>query len=262
MLLMHQAGKLSEARHLLDQAVKHQRQALRANASHPTYLQFLHNSYANLARVLVRLGEHAEAAQAAEELARVFPERVAPACRAYATLRHCVGVVGKDSRLSEPQRQAAAAAYAARARQLLRDTGRRTAKDSEAQNALAWFLAAHPDPSFRDAALAVEVAQRAVEAVPRQGNYWNTLGVAHYRTGDGKAAVAALEKATALRQGGDSSDWFFLAMAHWQLGHAEEARQWYDRAEQWMAQHAPQRADLRRFRAEAAALLQVAAKKE
>jgi uncharacterized protein HemY len=40
-----------------------------------------------------------------------------------------------------------------------------------------------------------------------------------YREGDWNAAAAALEKSMQLRQGGDSFDWFVLAMAHGQMGH-------------------------------------------
>ena len=54
--------------------------------------------------------------------------------------------------------------------------------------------------------------------------------MAHYRAGDWKASLTALEKSMELRKGGDSFDWFFLAMAHWQLGEKDEAREWYDRA--------------------------------
>ena len=41
----------------------------------------------------------------------------------------------------------------------------------------------------------------------------------------------------ALRNGGDCADWFFLAMVHWRLGDKAEARQWYDKADLWMATH-------------------------
>ena len=67
--------------------------------------------------------------------------------------------------------------------------------------------------------------------------------------------MAALEKAMELRKGGDSFDWFFLAMAHWQLGDKEQARKHYDRAGQWMEKNRLQDKGLRRFHAEAAALL-------
>jgi tetratricopeptide (TPR) repeat protein len=85
---------------------------------------------------------------------------------------------------------------------------------------------------------------------------------AHYSAGDWKAAIEALKKSMELRKGGDSFDWFFLAMAHWQLGEKEQARKWYDQAVQWMQKHAPQDADLKHFRAEAATLLGVADQKK
>ena len=72
--------------------------------------------------------------------------------------------------------------------------------------------------------------RRPSSRTPEAGSYWNTLGVAHYRAGDWKAAIEALEKSTQLRAGGDPSVWFFLAMAHWQKGEKDQARQWYDKA--------------------------------
>jgi WD40 repeat protein len=81
-------------------------------------------------------------------------------------------------------------------------------------NNLAWLLATCPELQFRDPKQAVELAKRAVELAPTVGQYWNTLGVAHYRAGDEKSAIEALEKAMSLRKGGDSFDWFFLAMIY------------------------------------------------
>ena len=81
--------------------------------------------------------------------------------------------------------------------------------------------------------------------------YWNILGVAQYRNGDWKAAVEALMKAVHLRRGGNSEDFFFLAMAHWQLDEKDKARAWYDRAVTWMDKNKPQDEELKRFRAEA-----------
>jgi serine/threonine protein kinase/Flp pilus assembly protein TadD len=120
-----------------------------------------------------------------------------------------------------------------------------------AHNNLARLLATCPDPKVRNASWAVELARKAVELEPKQGSWWNTLGAARYRAGDPKAAIDALTKAMELRQGGDSSDWFFLAMAHWQLGHKEEARNWYDQAVAWMRKNKPHDEELRRFRSEA-----------
>jgi hypothetical protein len=84
--------------------------------------------------------------------------------------------------------------------------------------------------------------------------------VAHYRNGDDKAAVAELETAMSLRAGGDSFDWVFLATAHWRLGGRDKARTWFDRAMQWVDGHRPHDHELRRFRAEAEAMLAEARK--
>jgi hypothetical protein len=60
-----------------------------------------------------------------------------------------------------------------------------------------------------------------------------------------------------LRDGVDCSEWFFLATAHWQLSEKAKARHWYNRAVDRMDRNQPQNEELRRFRAEAAALLGV-----
>jgi serine/threonine protein kinase/WD40 repeat protein len=122
-------------------------------------------------------------------------------------------------------------------------------------NHQAWFLATHAEPKSRDPGRAVKLAQEAVELAPNEGTIWNTLGVAHYRAEEWKVAIAALTKSMELRKGGDSFDWYFLAMGHWQLEQKEEARKWYDQAVAWMNKHQPQNEELRRFRAEAAELL-------
>jgi tetratricopeptide (TPR) repeat protein len=128
---------------------------------------------------------------------------------------------------------------------------------AEAHNELAWLLATCPDPALRDPRRAVEAAAKAVDLRPRQGAYRNTLGVAHYRAGDGKAAIEALTKSMELRQEGDAFDWLFLAMAHRQLGHRDEARRWYDKAVEWMEEARPKDEELHRFRSEAAAVLRL-----
>src|SRR5262249_14075756 len=106
------------------------------------------------------------------------------------------------------------------------------------------------------------VAKKAVELGPAHPDYLNTLGVAHYRAGDWKAAIAALEKSMELRKGGDSNDWFFLAMAHWQLGEKDKAREWYHRAVQWMEKNQPTDAYLGRSGAEAGELWELKEKKK
>src|SRR5262249_22640189 len=117
-------------------------------------------------------------------------------------------------------------------------------KYAPAHNDLSWLLATCPEAKFRDAKRAVELAKRAVELEPQDGDYWNTLGVAHYQAGSWKDAVAALEKSMELRKGGDTYDWFFLAMAHWQLGNKADARKWFDKAVEWMDKNEPKSEEL------------------
>jgi tetratricopeptide (TPR) repeat protein len=133
-------------------------------------------------------------------------------------------------------------------------------KDPGVNNELAWYLATCSEPRLRDAAEAVRFAEKAVRASPNSGSYWTTLGVARYRNGDDNAAIAALETAMSLRAGGDSYDWFFLAMAHGRLGNHDKAYGLFDRALQWMDKYMPQHRDLRRFRGEAEDLLTQAGK--
>jgi tetratricopeptide (TPR) repeat protein len=106
--------------------------------------------------------------------------------------------------------------------------------DAGVHNALAWLLATCPEAKLRDPGQAVELAKKAVQLAPKAGDYWRTLGVAHYRAGDEKAAVAAFKKSMELRKGGDAVDCLFLAMARRKLGNHVEARKAYDQAVQWL----------------------------
>jgi tetratricopeptide (TPR) repeat protein/serine/threonine protein kinase/WD40 repeat protein len=135
-------------------------------------------------------------------------------------------------------------------------------KNATLHNNQAWLLATYPNPKVRDPGRAVELAKKAVEMESEEGNYWNTLGVAHCRAGNWKAAIAALEKSMSLRKGGDAFDYVFLAMAHQQLVQKEEARKWYEKTIDWMQKN--QEAlkkdtmhdeELLRFRAEAEELM-------
>jgi tetratricopeptide (TPR) repeat protein len=130
-------------------------------------------------------------------------------------------------------------------------------KTADAWCNLAWLFATCSDKRFRDTEKAVPFAQKAVELAPANGDYWTTLAAAHYRARDWKLAIEALNKSIGLRKGGNSTDWFFLAMAHWQVGEKEKAHQWFDQAVQWMEKNAPQNEELCRFRGEAEELLNI-----
>ena len=145
---------------------------------------------------------------------------------------------------------------------------------------LACLLATTLDQKVRDSAAPLRLAQQAVRLIPEHGEpwntvytavytlyyrardqnarvaaLWNTLGIAHYRTGHWQAALDSFQRSMDLYRGGDSFDWFFFAMAHRQLGHQEEAGKWFDEAVKWMDKNMPKDEELLRFRAEAAELL-------
>ncbi len=127
-------------------------------------------------------------------------------------------------------------------------------------NNLAWALATCPDLSLRNPPRAVSLARSVIRQAPQEGVYWNTLGVAYCRAGDWDAAHAALERSVELRAGGDSHDWFFLAMACWKRGQEGQAMNWLDRAERWMDKNRPRSRELKRFRADAIALIKQSGK--
>jgi serine/threonine protein kinase/Flp pilus assembly protein TadD len=163
--------------------------------------------------------------------------------------------VENDTRHSEKKGKAQARLLRDRAGKLQHEAEKRGLLTPEALNGLAWPLVVNPPRDPRDAAWAVELAKMAIQRAPDNGPIVNTLGVAYYRTGNWKAAIEALKQAEELSQGQFfSSDAFFIAMAHWQLGDKQLARKWYTAGRRWMEKFA-NNDEQRRFRAEAAARL-------
>ena len=69
--------------------------------------------------------------------------------------------------------------------------------------------------------------------------HWNTLGVAHYRAGDWKAAVVALEKSMELRTGRRRLRLVLPGHGPLATRQKDEARKWYDKAVAWMEKNQP-----------------------
>jgi eukaryotic-like serine/threonine-protein kinase len=147
-----------------------------------------------------------------------------------------------------------------------REDFKKLVADVEARRPLndrAWDLATDPDPSVRDPTRAVELAEKAVAEAPKKADYWNTLGVARYRAGDYKGAVAALMKYRELRTNdAEGTNPFFLAMTHWKLDDKDEAARWHKLAVEWMERKKANSEMMRQVRAEAAELLAVEKKKD
>jgi tetratricopeptide (TPR) repeat protein len=126
-------------------------------------------------------------------------------------------------------------------------------------NNSAWDLVQPRDTDLSLIEPALRWAKKAVELEPNSNLYWNTLGVAEYRAGHWHESLEALKKSRELNHQTEllSMDGFFIAMARWQLGDKELARQWYDKSVAWMDEHDPNNLELIQFRAEAEALLEI-----
>jgi tetratricopeptide (TPR) repeat protein len=115
----------------------------------------------------------------------------------------------------------------AEVRALAGELARTLDDDPRDLNELAWRISAKPCTSD-DAQRAVRCARRALELAPEDPDVLNTLGVALYRAGRFDECLATLRRSDELgrarRDSRQAADVAFLAMAHWKLGHAEEAR--------------------------------------
>ncbi|MDA1052348.1 MAG: protein kinase [Planctomycetota bacterium] len=124
-----------------------------------------------------------------------------------------------------------------------------------AYNGLAWLLVTCPDRQQQDAGRAVDLARQAVALNRNEAAYWNTLGAALYRANKWEDAVPALSAAVAVRNRGLGEDWYFLAMAQWQMGNKQLAQECYSQASHQAQQQDAMEAASASIRAEAEALL-------
>ena len=213
-------------------------------------LSFLVNTVHVIAGMLEAKGESAEA----DELRRQLDDEVSALARRLGGPEY------------KPQRQMLA-------RQLLMEQGpsfdqstRRNAMISSrlalsldpdnagANNNLAWMICSVPGDPWFDPAQALALARKAVALEPAAWAYLNTLGVAAFRTRDWNTASDVLQQSITFT-GGGAHDLFFLAMTYFHQGKMSEAHELYHRAVAWTDKNKPDDLELRRFQAEAQALL-------
>ena len=138
---------------------------------------------------------------------------------------------------------------------LIERVDRHATGDVDEWNAMAWKIVSAKSVDQDHAKLGVMLAEKAIHISPNNASALNTLGVAQYRAGEWQPAINTLKESMRLRAGGDAFDWFFLAMAYWQLGQKDDAVTWYDKAVDWTDKNESKNDELIRFRTEAAELV-------
>jgi hypothetical protein len=101
----------------------------------------------------------------------------------------------------------------------------RSSKAWDATNDASWKVAREPGREPSAYLLALHRAESVCRYAPENGLYLNTLGVAQYRAGLYRDAVATLTRSNSLNGGRAPADLAFLAMANHRLGQTLTARQ-------------------------------------
>jgi tetratricopeptide (TPR) repeat protein len=119
----------SSARKLLEQARAPLQATLDASPQHPFYREVFCTHRQLLAGTLLELGEHAAAAEAAADLARIAFNPGEDAYKAACFLSRCIPLAQQDKKLSDGRRQELARSYGDRAMEALRQAAAKGYKD-------------------------------------------------------------------------------------------------------------------------------------
>jgi serine/threonine-protein kinase len=143
----------SQARPVLERAVTAQRAAANLSPRNPQYRALLRGHLAALSRTLIDLGDHAEAARAAEDLVRSGPGDSGFRVQAARLLTRCVTLGEADTRLPEAQRLALAGSYADRAIALIREAIERREPGADRLLGASEFLPLHAREAYKSLAV-------------------------------------------------------------------------------------------------------------
>jgi hypothetical protein len=129
-----------------------------------------------------------------------------------------------------------------------------------------WFV--HTFPEQQDGASVDDRAkempgQSAVDSETmkqriRRTAFWtHASGLCRFDGQLWKPAIHSFMQSAQLRDDEAVPDWLYLAMAHAKIGEAEVARSWYDKADQWIREHAKESVEHLPLRDRTAEALQV-----
>jgi len=98
--------------------------------------------------------------------------------------------------------------------------------------------------AFDDASRLVRSAERGAKDNPKSPHHLYVMGLSCLRAGRLDESVRYFQASLAdTRHWLDINNWLGLALAHHHLGHAAEARRWYEKARDWIDQKNRERAD-------------------
>ena len=82
----------------------------------------------------------------------------------------------------------------------------------------------------------LRLASLAVQSSPKTPWYLHAMGMTHFRAGEYKQAILRLRESLNADPNwpGRVCNWLGLALAHQKLKHAEEAKEWLDKAALWL----------------------------
>ena len=150
-------GKATQARPLLEEAVKRQQTAIKLSPGNGVYKQRLAGHYLLLAQTLLDLKDYVQAASVVAELVKAAPSTWADQQRAAACLARCAGLAEKDKKLSSVDREKLVNDYADRAVALLRKAIAHGFKDADYLRRTADFEPLRSREDFKK--VAAEVAK-------------------------------------------------------------------------------------------------------
>jgi tetratricopeptide (TPR) repeat protein len=183
-LVLSKRNQFADARKHMERAVQLQRAALEATGGRqPRYRELLRDHYNGLTGIFLDAGDHAGAAEAAENLPRLFPDGWDEYVRAVPLLANCAVLAEKDAKLSPEERKRRYSTYLGRTKELLGMAAQRIAAADPKTAEVRQNLAAGSVKvgtyyaNLHEWALARRSFEKAIELQ-------STLAEAYYKLGD------------------------------------------------------------------------------
>ena len=195
----------------------------------PMYASNLLRYSSTQARVLITLGRLDEAEEVLLRIQQMIrradkspPEQSKDLAWETYNLGLAFHHLGRDEQAAESFREAFGGFE-----RVLNESATESTAHRRVKNALRWTLVTCPLPQFRDAERSIAYSTELLQLEPLANDFVNSLGIGHYRAGNFADAIESLTKSTEIGDGGDISDCYFLAMAHWRSGAEGKAHEWY-----------------------------------